>query len=139
MPRGFIKPVNGSMRMRFVKPGYNADDMATPEEHVIFDSEDLAVLSVVQAGEYDLGDGAQNGKTVQIATWNLDFVPLCAFQYSFDGSLFGPSAAVLTNGNGDFNSFYTRVSSTGIVVSYRMATSAARLRVRYTAFDLPVF
>ena len=139
MSRGFIKPVNGNMRMRFVKPGYNADDFGTPQDAVIFDSDDLGTLSVIQAGEFYLGDGAASGKTIQIASWNRDFVPLCSFMYSLDGSFYGPAAEVLASGTEDFNSFYTRVYSWGIVVRYRYASNGSRLWMRYAAFDFPVF
>lgn len=139
---GFIKPVNGNTRMRFVKPGYNPDDYNTPNEHVIFDSEDIGSLCVIGSGEYNWGQGGNsNGNTIQIASFNYGFVPLVYFLYSYDGGVsFGPDQQIL-GGPGaaaDFNA-YTRVYSTGIVLSMRTTSTTWQHIIRWYAFDLPVF
>lgn len=136
---GFIKPVNGNTRMRFVKPGYNPDDYNTPNEHVIFDSEDIGSLSILASGTYQWGTGG-TGKSAQIASFNFGFVPLVYFLYSYDGGVsYAPDLMTdVPTWNGEYSTF-TRVSSTGIVAAMRPSSSTWNIFIKWFAFDLAVF
>lgn len=79
--RGYIKPVDGHMRMRFVQPGYDVD--TAPSNKVIFDSDDIGTLSVFATGVYRFNDTNGSAVSRQIATWDLDFIPLCTFQFRY--------------------------------------------------------
>lgn len=88
MTRGYIKEVPGNaqiagnhMRMRFVKPGNNADSESVPPNQVIFDSDDVGTLSLIAAGQYRFNRAGAEPITIKIASWSLDYVPLCTFQF----------------------------------------------------------
>ena len=138
MPKGFFKEVGGRTRMRLVQPGYNADDYSTPLDKVVFDSEEIGTLSVIRAGEVYVGDG--NGKNVKIVSWDLPYVPFCTFQYSRDGTSFYPFYESSGQDADDYD-HYTRVTTTGVWVRYRVAAApnSARLWMRYVAYRLAVF
>lgn len=87
MARGFLKDVGGVKRMRFVKPGYDANNMNIPQDAVIFDSEDIGNLSIYAQDEWNSGvktTGGTQYNDVQIASWPaLPFVPLVTTQYRY--------------------------------------------------------
>lgn len=96
MARGFLKTDGASKRMRFVKPGYDANDMGTPDNAVIFDSNDVGNLSLYSQGEWNSGITQSPGvifNDVQIASWaTLPFVPLVMTQYLYGQ---GPSGTII--------------------------------------------
>lgn len=96
MARGFLKTVGAAKRMRFVKPGYNANDMNTPDNAVIFDSADIGNLSLYTEGEWNSGVTQQPNvilDDVQIVSWpTLPFVPLVNTQYLYGQ---GPAGTVI--------------------------------------------
>ncbi|MCO6386246.1 hypothetical protein [Aliihoeflea sp. 40Bstr573] len=76
--RGFIKDIGGAKRMRFVRPGYDANDMGVPPNQVIFDSENIGALSVYTSGVVDV----QTPIDGYIASWSdLGFTPLAMVQF----------------------------------------------------------
>lgn len=76
--RGFIKDVGGSKRMRFVRAGYDANDMSVPPNQVIFDSQNIGALSVHTSGVVDV----QTPLDGYIASWaNLGYTPLAMVQF----------------------------------------------------------
>ncbi|MBB6011867.1 hypothetical protein HNR59_001212 [Aquamicrobium lusatiense] len=78
--RGYMKRINGSLRMRFVMPGYDADDENVPPNKVIFDSDNIGTLSILLSGVYSWNGESPTDQWVPIATWSaLSFVPLCYF------------------------------------------------------------
>lgn len=98
MARGFLKDVGGVKRMRFVKPGYDANNMSIPQNAVIFDSEDIGNLSVYRQDTFYSGVHQTSGviyNDVPIATWpELPFAPLVTAQYRYGQ---GASGTVLVN------------------------------------------
>lgn len=96
MARGFLKTIGGSKRMRFAKPGYNANDLTLPENLVVFDSEDVGNLSLYAQGQWNSGISQSPGiifNDVQIASWaTLPFVPLVMTQYLYGQ---GPSGTII--------------------------------------------
>lgn len=76
--RGFIKDIGGAKRMRFVRPGYDANDMGVPPNQVIFDSENIGALSVHASNVVDV----QTPIDGYIASWpDLGFTPLAMVQF----------------------------------------------------------
>lgn len=84
--RGFLKKVNGTMRMRFVKPGYDANDLNVPPNAVIFDSEDAGGLFIYRAGTWS--GRIPKGAGAFIVTWpTLGYTPLTVVQDGTPGAL----------------------------------------------------
>lgn len=80
--RGYLKDSGGAKRLRFVMPGYDADDENVPPNKVIFDSNNIGTLSILHSGVYSWDGSAASQQWVTIATWPaLSFVPLCHFLY----------------------------------------------------------
>lgn len=78
--RGYLKDNGGSKRLRFVMPGYDADDENVPPNKVIFDSDNIGTLSILYSGVYSWNGNSPTNQWVTIATWpTLSFVPLCYF------------------------------------------------------------
>ena len=129
--RGYIKPVGGHTRMRFVQSGYDPDDMTVPPNKVIFDSDDVGTLALVTAGMYRFSGGSGAITATKIVTWDLDFVPLCSFQ--FDINEYGRHNYTISPPNSGGN-FYIKVDRTGITAQLFKGTGT--LDVYYTAYRL---
>lgn len=85
MSRGFLKDVGGSKRMRFVKPGYDANDPNVPPNAVIFDSEDAGGLFIYRAGTWSGLIPKNPG--AYIVTWpSLGYTPLAVVQDGTPGA-----------------------------------------------------
>lgn len=79
MSRGFLKDIGGSKRMRFVKPGYDANDLNVPANAVIFDSEDAGGLFIYRAGTWS--GTIPKGAGGFIVSWpSLGYTPLAVVQ-----------------------------------------------------------
>ncbi len=130
---GFIKPVGGHMRMRFVQPGYDADDYDTPPNKVIFDSDDIGTLSVIQTGEYHITTNGEPPAERQIASWDLDFVPLCTFQFR-PGTINRWSNIYSIPLSSYVDVLKINVRKTGIFVRIK----ATDIYIRYQAYNLVV-
>lgn len=78
--RGFLKDSGGGKRLRFVMPGYDANDENVPPNKVIFDSDNIGTLSILHSGVYNWNGNSPTNQWVTIASWpTLSFVPLCYF------------------------------------------------------------
>lgn len=145
MPIGYIKKVDGNYRMRLVKPGYNADSETVPPNQVVFDSKDLATLSVVRTGEVTVSLPF-NGFAV---TWpDLGYTPMCIIHwtvnsyagapswlmYISDSAVFGPEDA---DGYARGPSVY--VYSNGIKLGIPALTTGPTITLRYVVLRLAVF
>lgn len=87
--RSYIKSSGGHQRMRFVQAGYDVDSEAVPPNKVIFDSDDVGTLSLIASGIYRLARYAGDPPpAVVIASWSLDYVPLCTFQFKGYGGTY---------------------------------------------------
>lgn len=88
MSRGLLKNVNGSKRMRFVKPGYDANNLNVPPNAVIFDSEDAGGLFIYRSGSWS--GAIPGGGGGYIATWpSLGYTPLAVVQNGSPGAVSG--------------------------------------------------
>jgi hypothetical protein len=83
MSRGFLKTIAGKKRLRFVKPGYDADDLNVPLNKVIFDSEIEGCLQTFRAGSVTLTppyDGF-------VVTWpDLGYTPFATLSFGGPGN-----------------------------------------------------
>lgn len=85
MSRGFLKDIGGTKRMRFVKPGYDANNLNVPPNAVIFDSEDAGGLFIYRSGSWS--GAIPGGGGAYIATWpSLGYTPLGVVQNGTPGS-----------------------------------------------------
>lgn len=92
MSRGFIKRVDGALRMRFVKAGYNANDLSVPANAVIFDSDAQQYLQVYISGSAVVY-GAADYQVV--ATFpSLGYVPMLFASWRGDNTTLVPLASV---------------------------------------------
>lgn len=82
---GYFRTVPDT-RFRFVKPGNNVDDMGTPANAVIFDSDADEFLQVLFSGTYVANSGLVYSK---IVSWpDLGFIPFAwmGFRPSYGGT-----------------------------------------------------
>lgn len=145
--RGYLKDSGGSKRLRFVMPGYDADDESVPPNNVIFDSNSVANVSIFRRGSmfFPGRPTAQMTDTVYtLATWQLDFVPLChhQFEWSSPGRLWewaslragGPYSG-WSGHQPDKN--YIHVTRTGLYIKYS-GSPAFDTTLHWTAYNLAV-
>lgn len=79
--RGYLKDSGGSKRLRFVMPGYDADDENTPSNKVIFDTNSDAVLNIYAQGQWT---GTVPSSGTYIASWpNIGYAPFVAMQFLY--------------------------------------------------------
>lgn len=140
--RGYLRDSGASKRLRFVKTGYDADDESVPPNKVIFDSNSLGTLSVLEVGEKvwttSLGTGPDplnSGAMETIRTWDYGFTPLCTFQFDVQNDgYWGPCIYVSPN---SLNGNKILVSATGISVFLFWAFPARPMRLRWQAYRMP--
>lgn len=136
MKRGALYNKDGSKKMRFVMPGYDVEDENVPPNKVIFDSENLGTLSIMDQGAYTfVGDGLGQTNMVTIKTWDLDYIPLCHFW--FNNSL--EHIGLRRNATLRYNRIV--VSTTGIGVYFegrQLNSSTATVTLNWVAFNLRV-
>lgn len=135
--RGYLETQGGSKRLRFVMPGYDADDPDVPQNKVIFDSNDIGTLSILESGEYEWTSINFTPGLVQVATWSYDFVPLCSFQWKVNVSGWYGCLQV-TAPWAEYGSGQVLVANDGIRVAFRYAYSApaASIKLRWIAYRL---
>lgn len=83
--RGYIEQQDGTLRMRWVKEGYDADDPATPFDAVLFDSESDGMGAVLETGQATIPEtGTFTAVTtgMWLRTWSYGFTPLCIFSFN---------------------------------------------------------
>ncbi|MDQ0454663.1 hypothetical protein [Rhizobium paknamense] len=113
MSRGFIKPVNGSFRMRIVKAGYDANNFSIPQNAVVFDSDALSYLQVFLSGSLLISSAQGAAKLV---TWpSLGFIPIAWAAHKKDGAYIAP----ITTNRTDYNIGEVLVEADGLTVETR--------------------
>lgn len=140
--RGYLKDSGGAKRLRFVMPGFNADDENVPPNKVIFDSNSVVALSIINYGKYQFNN-TQNTNEIKIASWNFDFVPLCYFwskvsvAYS-DGYSFQPFLTLYSGSPWmDTESNYIKVKKDGIYIKVQRVNST-NVTLEWVAFNIAV-
>lgn len=138
---GFIKPVGGAMRMRFVQPGYNPDSEAVPANAVIFDSRDIGTLPFLSSGEYTFSARRSTGGLVKIANWSLSYVPLCMFFFKMGSEPWSHIQTIAAAFGSDLeinpSQMIVLVDRAGIRVRAQWATQPIALSIRWVAFATP--
>lgn len=144
--RGYLKDSGGSKRLRFVMPGYDANDENVPPNKVIFDSDNIGTLSILHSGSYTWPASSNTDAWVRIASWSpLPFVPLCHFLFRaaypseevrtlnfLPASFTGANAAVRS---ATLNNMF-RITKSGIDMKYYAAQQ--NMTVFWYAFNLAV-
>ena len=141
--RGYMKRINGSLRMRFVMPGYDADDESVPPNKVIFDSSDIAAVSIFRRGTHLFPAGVRSNSLITLATWQLDFVPLCHLQFMWGANQVTLDWAPVFRGSGqqgdsqqhEYN--FLRATKTGLYANY-YGVPNYDVTLIWTAYNLPV-
>lgn len=124
-------------------PGYDADDESVPPNKVIFDSNSVANVSILRRGTRLFAANTNSNSEVTLASWNLNFVPLCHSQF-----VWGPDSRKwewsplrsLSGSQSDsyaphFN--YLRATTTGLFVRFYGAP-AYDVTLHWTAYNLAV-
>lgn len=145
--RGFLKDSGGAKRLRFVMPGYDAGDENVPPNKVIFDSNSVANVSILRRGSWFCAGRPANQMTDQVftlATWDLDFVPLChhQFEWAAPGRLWewtslraGGPYPNFSGYNPDLN--YIQATRNGLYIKYA-GSPAFDVTLHWTAYNLAV-
>lgn len=134
--RGYLETQGGSKRLRFVMPGYDADDPDVPPNKVIFDSNDLATLSILASGEYEWTSIEYTSGREHIVQWSYNFVPLCSFQWSLNNSMWTGCLHTTSGFYPDYGSGQVFVAKDGIRVAFRIRPSASSVKLRWIAYRL---
>lgn len=80
MTIGFIKDIGGQKRLRWVRSGYNADNLSLPWNQVVFDSSIAHVYGVLLTGMWS---GYPPDDRTRIVSWpSYGYTPLVSFFYS---------------------------------------------------------
>lgn len=139
MARGILKTIGAAKRLRFVKEGYDANDLGVHPNNVIFDSSDEGTLNLLATGTYVFGGGNTGGGTspVQFVSWSMPYVPLCMFQFSFNGSTWNQVLGTAAFNIGPQH-YVLEVSTSGIRMCADWNLISQPLWVRYFAFRLAV-
>lgn len=79
---GFIDKINGEWRWRFTKPGTNPRNFNLNPNQVIFDSETVGNLNILDYGQNVSPAGATGNAIVrtQFRSWNLGYAPMVVAQ-----------------------------------------------------------
>lgn len=139
---GFIKDINGSKRMRFVKPGHDPNNLNLDPNLVIFDSDTIGNLSVLDYGEdvavSSSGDPSSPPVTTPFRRWNLGYAPLVTAQIKYDSDTeaqpWGHCMQSTAMQMGYLSSSPSGLSFTMVARGF----AAYRVRVRWTAYRFPI-
>lgn len=132
--RGYLKTDGSAKRLRFVKAGYDATDETVPPNQVIFDSKDLATLSILDTGTFSWFNTTGTGGQVKVASFNYGFVPLCTFQWDyFNNNHWSHALNVQTaTGLGPL----VRVALDGIYINMYWGATAPKVTVRWQIYRI---
>lgn len=136
---GFIKNIGGSNRMRFTRPGTDPNNLNLDPNQVIFDSETIGNLSVLDYGEttVTIPNVGTSSLTAQLASWSPGYVPMVIGQIKTANA---PDTHWSSVFNGRIRSCYFEVTSAGLWIvqgGVSQATST-QLNVRWTAFRFAI-
>lgn len=126
--RAFIKRIAGQWRIRIVRGGLDADNMALGTADVIFDSAAADSLPVLVRGSYQLGGDVTDTPFV---TWaDLGWIPFHVWTFSYGGTF---SSVIALSSSQLFN-VYAR--SWGLFVE--SAGISYPVTINYIVFRRPV-
>lgn len=134
---GFIKDIGGSNRMRFTRPGTNPNNLNLDPNQVIFDSDTIGNLSVLDYGENVVTATGGTPFTTQLRSWNIGYAPMIIAQIK----------PALENNTWWSHQFPTTalpvayISSSPTGVSCTISSSVGSnysVNIRWTAFRFPI-
>lgn len=132
--RGYLKTDGSSKRLRFVKAGYDATNESVPPNQVIFDSKDLATLSILETGTFSWLNTSNTGGEVKVASFNYGFVPLCTFQWDyFNQNKWSHALNVIEATN---SGPMIRVALDGIYVNMRWTSVVPKVNLRWQVYRI---
>ncbi len=137
MTIGYIKPVAGSIVLRWARPGNDADDEDLAQNQVAFDSRAQAVFGAYVSGVY--GPASMPGPWTRVVTWpSLGYVPVTTLIY------YQNVTDWIEQGPLDFN--WSSVGNSGVAVGedgiYMKApsgSSVAAFALYYIVHRMPAF
>lgn len=133
MPRAYIKDVAGVKRMRFVKAGFDADNLSLNPNAVIFDSNAVSTLPIIASGSYVVSSII--GSYTSIASWsNPGFVPLHLWSLTYPSGY--STSFLLSDLNSNFVDGYA--SATNLFMLVDMAGQYP-LKINYVIFNKAAF
>lgn len=115
--RGYLKNSGASKRLRFVKSGYDATDESVPNNKVIFDSNNIGTVAILETGQVSWSNFTYVAMT-RVRAWDYGFVPLCLLQWNQNETWFR-------------NALYTTESTYPRIVK----SALDGLYVQFTMFD----
>jgi hypothetical protein len=139
---GFIKDINGSKRMRFVKQGHDPNNLNLNPNDVIFDSETDVNLSIVDSDTFEDVATTGNPGPRTLASWSppLPYTPMALAYYatnSGQGWSGYRQAIDILAGTTDYWRIISRPS--GITLERRgVLTLNTAYRITWAAFRLPI-
>lgn len=134
---GFIDKINGSNRMRFTKPGTDPYNLNLDPNQVIFDSDTIGNLSVLDYGENLVPQGStvNDVTSTTLRTWNLGYAPMVIAQIKRQSEPDNYWSYVFA---GNVRVCYLESSPTGLVFTRAATVGGGTLMVRWTAFRFPI-
>lgn len=144
--RGYLRTEGTRKRLRFVAPGYAAENPNVPFNMVRFDSDSYGMASFLESGEAIIPQGSSNfvalTEGMTIRSWSYGFVPLCLFYfYAFNTTGWTTTARALTSAGSTGTRLgepQIRVSTSGIWVRGAFdKQSGVDFRVRWIALRIP--
>lgn len=134
---GFIKDIGGSKRMRFVRPGHDPNNLNLDPNQVIFDSETIGNLSVLDYGEnFSPQPPTQNTiTTTQLRAWSLPYAPMVIAQFRDQRD---PENYWSNLVNGSLRACYLESSPTGLWFVHGGGGARQQYLIRWTAFRFPI-
>lgn len=133
--------------MRFVKTGYDNSDPTVPPNAVVFDSNDISNMAIVDRGSahftgpggFSSGNIGSTSSFYTLRSWSFDFIPLCLFTFSGDAVNVGNACLMLplspVNAGGiDRSAIQFKVDTAGIHV--KLSFSGTSLYIGWVAFNL---
>lgn len=136
---GFIKDIGGSKRMRFTLPGTNPNNLALDPNLVVFDSDTIGNLNVLDYGQ-DVsvpaaGSNVNTVTTTRFRTWNLGYAPMVIGQIKLiDAPETDWANLYLTS----IRRCYLESTPSGLWFVHGGTAGIQRLIVRWTAFRFPI-
>lgn len=107
---GFLKDVNGIKRLRIVRPGYDANNLALPTNLVVFDSVFPSHLAIYDSG---IATISVAGNGLKVVSWaNPGYVPMTILMAKSASATIWYSVVPFTSNNP-----VARVRADGIYVS----------------------
>lgn len=131
---GFIKDISGSNRMRFTRPGTDPNNLNLDPNQVVFDSEAIGNLNILDYGENPIASSPVGSGTFSytLRTWSLGYAPMVIAVVKFadqSDAYYTPLYAA------SLNHAYLSSSPSGLVLTKGGGAASV---IRWTAFRFAI-